>query len=158
MEDSMYQRLMIASKRLKEIDEELASEECVKDIKHFREISKERAILDPQVEAFERYNRLVKELEEAKEMSRDSDSDIAEMGKEEINLIKRYTKLFLDTFYLWRDYYTKLTYAYDALLRLNKNYKYIEFFMILKALLSSEALLFKHNLKNSFKFFLKLFI
>ena len=88
MEDSMYQRLVIASKRLKEIDEELASEECVKDIKHFREISKERANLEPQVEAFSRYNKLVKDLEDAKEMSKDSDPDIAEMGKEEAKRIE----------------------------------------------------------------------
>ena len=40
MEDSMYQRLVVAEKRLAEIDAELATEDCVKDIKHFKEISK----------------------------------------------------------------------------------------------------------------------
>ena len=46
MEDSMYQRLLTAEKRLKEIDEELVSEEIMKNMSRFREISKERAYLD----------------------------------------------------------------------------------------------------------------
>ena len=57
MEESMYQRLEIAVKRLAEIDEELASEDVMKDIAHFRELSKERAVLDPQVEAFNRFKK-----------------------------------------------------------------------------------------------------
>ncbi|NLZ15684.1 MAG: peptide chain release factor 1, partial [Erysipelotrichaceae bacterium] len=52
MEEIMYQRLVIAEKRLKEIDDELASDNAVKDIRRFKEISKERAVLDPQVTAF----------------------------------------------------------------------------------------------------------
>lgn len=84
MEESMYQRLEVAIKRLAEIDEELASEDVMKNIAHFREISKERANLDPQVTAFLRYKKASEELEGAKEMSRDSDPELAEMGKEEV--------------------------------------------------------------------------
>ena len=39
MEDSMYQRLIAARKRLQEIDEELLNPDTMKDLKHFREIS-----------------------------------------------------------------------------------------------------------------------
>ena len=84
MEESMYQRLEIAVKRLAEIDEELASEDVMKDIAHFRELSKERANLDPQVEAFNRFKKASEELIEAKEMAKDSDPELAEMGKEEV--------------------------------------------------------------------------
>ena len=49
MEDSMRQRLEVAIKRLAEIDEELTSENVMKDLAYFRDISKERANLDPQV-------------------------------------------------------------------------------------------------------------
>ena len=52
MEESMRQRLIAAEKRLKEIDEELVSEDIMKNMSKFKEISKERANLDPQVEAF----------------------------------------------------------------------------------------------------------
>ena len=57
MEESMRQRLEIAIKRLAEIDEELTSENVMKDLAHFRDISKERAVLDPQVEAYTKYKK-----------------------------------------------------------------------------------------------------
>ena len=57
MEESMRQRLEIAVKRLAEIDEELSSENVMKDMAHFRDISKERANLDPQVESYLLYKK-----------------------------------------------------------------------------------------------------
>ena len=88
MEESMYQRLEIAIKRLKEIDEELMDENIMRDIKHFREISKERANLEPQVEAFLKYKQNASDLEGAIEMSHDCDPDMSEMGKEEVKRIE----------------------------------------------------------------------
>jgi len=84
MEDSMRARLVVAEKRLAEIDNELMDPEVMKNIAHFREISKERANLDPQVEAFNQYKKAEEELVGAQEMSHDSDPEMAEMGKEEI--------------------------------------------------------------------------
>ena len=83
MEESMFQRLKVASKRLEEIDQELLDENTTRDIKHFREISKERASLEPQVESFNRYLKMQSDYNDALEMSNDSDPEIAEMGKEE---------------------------------------------------------------------------
>jgi peptide chain release factor 1 len=83
MEESMRQRLETACKRLLEIDEELASETVMKDMAHFRDISKERAVLDPQVEAYTKYKKNEEEIEGAKEMSEDADPEISEMGREE---------------------------------------------------------------------------
>lgn len=88
MEESMYQRLEIAVKRLAEIDEELTNEDVTKDIAHFRELSKERANLDPQVEAFNRFKKATDELVEAKELAKDSDPELAEMGKEEVKSLE----------------------------------------------------------------------
>ena len=88
MEESMRQRLIAAEKRLKEIDEELISPDIMKDIAHFREISKERANLEPQVEAFQKYLKNEEEIEGAKEMANDSDPDISEMGKEEVKRLE----------------------------------------------------------------------
>ena len=84
----MYQRLEIAVKRLAEIDEELSNEDVMKDIAHFRELSKERANLDPQVEAFNRFKKATDELVEAKELAKDSDPELAEMGKEEVKSLE----------------------------------------------------------------------
>ena len=88
MEESMRQRLIAAEKRLKEIDEELVSEDIMKNISKFREISKERANLDPQVAAFNQYNKNEEDIEAAKEMAHDSDPDLAEMGKEELKRLE----------------------------------------------------------------------
>ena len=88
MEESMRQRLIAAEKRLKEIDEELISPDIMKDIAHFREISKERAVLDPQVEAFQQYLKNEEDIIGAKEMANDSDPDLSEMGKEEIKRLE----------------------------------------------------------------------
>ena len=84
----MRQRLIAAEKRLKEIDEELISPDIMKDIAHFREISKERAVLEPQVEAFLQYLKNEEEILGAREMANDPDPDLSEMGKEEIKRLE----------------------------------------------------------------------
>ena len=84
----MRARLIAAEKRLQEIDEELLSPDIMKDISHFRELSKERAVLDPQVEAFKQYLKNEEDLVGAQEMARDADPDLAEMGKEEIKRLE----------------------------------------------------------------------
>ena len=96
MEESMRQRLIAAEKRLKEIDEELVSEDIMKNISKFREISKERANLDPQVAAFKQYLKNEEDIEAAKEMAHDSDPDLAEMGKEEIKRLEAEQEKLLD--------------------------------------------------------------
>ena len=88
MEESMFQRLNVACKRLEEIDKELLDENTMKDIKHFRDISKERAILEPQVEAFNKYLKNEEDLKGALEMANDSDPELSEMGKEEAKRLK----------------------------------------------------------------------
>jgi peptide chain release factor 1 len=88
MEKSMYQRLENAVKRLREIDEELMDEKVVKDITHFREISKERANLDPQVAAFLKYKKTLADIEEANQMIHDPDPEIASLGKEELKKLE----------------------------------------------------------------------
>ena len=89
MEESMYQRLLVAKKRLEEIDNEMADENVVSDIKHFREISKERSVIEPQVEAFDLYVKNENDLKDAFEMAKDADPDIAMMGSEEIKRIEK---------------------------------------------------------------------
>ena len=84
MESSMRNRLEVAVKRLEEIDRELISEDIMKNLSHFREISKERSNLEPQVAAFNQYRKNEEDILGAKEMAQDSDLEIAEMGKEEV--------------------------------------------------------------------------
>ena len=87
MEETMLQRLSAARKRLTEIDEELLDENTMKDLKHFRDISKERANLEPQVAAFDKYQKNEADYQEALLMTNDTDPELAEMGKEEMKRI-----------------------------------------------------------------------
>ena len=88
MEESMFNRLKAAEKRLKEIDDTLLDEGVTRDVKRFRDLSKERAYLDKQVEAFHRYQKTNSDFEDAKVMAYDSDPEIAEMSKEEIKRLE----------------------------------------------------------------------
>ncbi len=88
MEESMRQRLEVGIKRLAEVDEELLDENVMRDRLKFRELSKERATLEPQVEAFLKYKKAEEDIEEAKLMAHESDPDLAEMGKEEVKRLE----------------------------------------------------------------------
>lgn len=88
MEESMRARLEVAKKRLTEVDNELMDENVMRNISHFRELSKERATLDPQVEAYNQFLKNEEDIVGAKEMAQDSDPEISEMGKEEVKALE----------------------------------------------------------------------
>lgn len=85
MEDSMLKRLDATKKRLAEIDEELADESVMRDISHFKNLSKERSNISDICLKFDEYNKFLKEREEAMLMMNDSDDEIAELGKQEFH-------------------------------------------------------------------------
>ena len=58
METSMLKRLEATKIRLGEIDEELSKENVTSNIAKFRELSKERANLEPIVECYEEFLKL----------------------------------------------------------------------------------------------------
>ena len=83
MEESMRKRLEATKNRLQEIDEELCKDDVMSDMKKFKELSKERASIEPVVEKFDKYLKLESDLEEAFLMMNESDQELAELGKEE---------------------------------------------------------------------------
>ena len=83
METSMLKRLEATKVRLGEIDKELMEESVTKDIKRFRDLSKERANLEPIVDEYEKYLKISSNIEDSKVMMNDADSDIAQFGHEE---------------------------------------------------------------------------
>lgn len=89
MDETMYSRLKAGEERLKEIDNLLLDENTMKDRKLFRDISKERSVLEPQVDAFNQYCKNEANIKDAMEMSHDSDPEIAEMAKEEIKTLSQ---------------------------------------------------------------------
>ena len=83
MEQSMLKRLEASEKRLAEVDKELLDENVTKDVKRFRDISKERAFLEPVVEKYHRYLRIISDIQDAEAMIKDSDPEIVELGHSE---------------------------------------------------------------------------
>ena len=83
MEESMRKRLEATKNRLQEIDEQLCKDDVMSDMKKFKELSKERASIEPVVEKFDKYLKLESDLEEAFLMMNESDQELAELGKEE---------------------------------------------------------------------------
>ncbi len=83
MENALLKRLEVSKERLAQIDQELLDENIMRDMKKFRELNKERANLEPVVEAFDRYQKLASDLEEALLMSNEADAELSALGKEE---------------------------------------------------------------------------
>ena len=83
METSMLKRLEATKVRLEEIDQELMDERVTSDIRRFRELSKERANLEPVVNEYESYLKIDSDLKDTEVMMGDSDPDIAQFGHDE---------------------------------------------------------------------------
>lgn len=103
METSMLKRLEATKIRLEEIDQELMDEKVTSDIRRFRELSKERANLEPVVDEYEKYLKIDSDIKDAEVMMGDSDPDISQLGhdehkrliEEEANLVERVKILLL---------------------------------------------------------------
>lgn len=83
MDSAMLKRLEVTSERLQEIDKELCDENVTRDIKRFRELSRERSNIEPVVENYKRYLRIISDIKDAEVMIGDSDPEISQLGHEE---------------------------------------------------------------------------
>ena len=79
----MLKRLEATKERLQEIDNQLMDENVTRDIKRFRDLSKERSNLSPIVDNYEKYLRISSDLQDSEMMMNDSDPDIAQLGRDE---------------------------------------------------------------------------
>ena len=103
MEENMRNRLIASEGRMKEIDNTLLLESTIKDKKLFRELSKERALLEEILENYHKYLEAEKNAKDALAMIDDNDNEIASFAKEEHkkltvlmdDLIKKLTILLL---------------------------------------------------------------
>ena len=85
----MQLRLNQAKERLKDIDLKLEDPDVVKDLEAFRKLSKEKANLDPIIEKYGEYLKLVSDREDALLMLKDSDEEIIKFAKETIDNIDK---------------------------------------------------------------------
>lgn len=85
MKDSMRSRLEQLSHRLVEIDAMLAEPDSADDMNQFRKLTRERAELDPVVQAFDSWQQAFADHETARELLNESDPEMKELAEEEIN-------------------------------------------------------------------------
>ena len=96
MEIKLEQRLEASEKRLEEVDKLLMEESTMKDMKLFRDLSKERANLAPVVEKYLEYKKVVQDKEEAMSMANDSDEELSLLGKEELKRLSELEPQIID--------------------------------------------------------------
>ena len=78
----MIERLKAIEERYNEINQELINPEIVKDIKKTTELSKEQSSLQEAYDAYQEYKKLISNIDEAKELVKDS--ELGEFAKEEL--------------------------------------------------------------------------
>jgi len=78
----VIERLEFIKNRYDEISNELTNPEVLKDIKKSMELSKEQAGLEETVAAYNKYKKVLDNIEDAKEMTKDP--ELGEMAKEEL--------------------------------------------------------------------------
>lgn len=96
MEEKLLQRLEATVIRLQEVDRLLMDESTMKDMKKFRNLSKERANIGPVVEKFLEYKKVIADKEEALMMASDSDEELSLLGKEELKRLSELEPKIVD--------------------------------------------------------------
>ena len=77
------------SDRYRRLEEELSKPEVVKDLKRYKELSREHKELSEIYETYQEYRRLVKELKEAKELTKSPEPEIRELAQEEVERLQK---------------------------------------------------------------------
>lgn len=88
MKESLCIRFERAETRFDDLAGLLAEPEVIHDQKRFRDYSREYAELEPLIEAWRAYQALQEEAASARQMQEDSDPDMREMAREEVERIE----------------------------------------------------------------------
>ena len=88
MKESIKNKLANLQDRYEEISALLSDAEVITNQDRFRTLSKEFAEIEPVVKAFDQFELVQEQLKQAREMQKDSDSDIREMADEEVKGIE----------------------------------------------------------------------
>ena len=83
----MIERLNNIELRYKEIETELINEEVLKDVRKTKELSIERASLEEVYEVYQEYKKILKGIEDSKEMLHDP--ELGSMAKEELETLEQ---------------------------------------------------------------------
>ena len=88
MKDSILHKLSNLKDRYEELEALLSDGEVIGNQDRFRSLSKEFAEIEPVVKAFTAYQAIQDQLQQAREMQKDADSDIRAMADDEVRSIE----------------------------------------------------------------------
>jgi peptide chain release factor 1 len=88
MKDSIFNKLENLKDRYQELEALLSDGEVLSNQERFRTLSKEFAEIEPVVKAFMQFQEVQDQLRQAREMQKDSDSDIRAMADDEVKSIE----------------------------------------------------------------------
>ncbi|MEN9819666.1 MAG: peptide chain release factor 1 [Bacillota bacterium] len=97
MEENLRNRLKVMRDRLTTIDDLLVQESVLGDSRQFKSLSKERATLDKVVTLFNTFETNEKNLADALIMRNDADSEIAQLGKAEVEQLTEAQSKLMET-------------------------------------------------------------
>ncbi len=89
MKASILGKLENLKERYEELEALLSDAEIISEQSRFRAYSMEYAELEPVVEAFRRYLRACRELEDARQMQSESDAELRKLGEDEAALVQQ---------------------------------------------------------------------
>jgi len=85
MNPSIYSKLENLCERYEELEGLLSDADIISDQEKFRDFSKEYSELEPVVQSFSEYQKVLSDIDEAKLLQKDADPDVREMAEEEIS-------------------------------------------------------------------------
>jgi len=85
MNPSIYSKLENLCERYEELEGLLSDADIISDQDKFRDFSKEYSELEPVVQSFSEYQKVLSDIDEAKLLQKDADPDVREMAEEEIS-------------------------------------------------------------------------
>jgi len=89
LKKELIEKLEKLSERYRKLEEELSKPEVIKDVKKYRELSREHKELSELYETYQEYKKLQKELRDTKELLKSPDKDIKELAQEEVERIQK---------------------------------------------------------------------
>lgn len=92
MKQSIFDKLQKLAERQETLGTQLSNPEIISDQSKFRELSKEYSDLEPVIEAFNAYKQAQESVKTAEQLLDDSDPDMRELGKEELEHAKQQIK------------------------------------------------------------------
>ncbi|QJA05807.1 peptide chain release factor 1 [Thermosulfurimonas marina] len=88
LSDLYLSRLAEVERRYEELSRLLSDPETLEDRKRYAELAREHAELEGIVEAYREYRRVLKEIEENKELLEEGDEELRELAREELKTLE----------------------------------------------------------------------